>query len=329
MRMSDAVHFIRQWWLLRKLTARGAAWTLKQLAAEFSVDTRTIRRDFEALGQVGFHLKESTGPHGEKSWCINTDEILAGLTFTFDEIVALYLGRRFLEPLAGTPLWEASQKAFRKLRSGFGESRLNYLDKFATAFHQTSIGGSDYSERGEIIDRLMLCIEESCTAEIIYHSPKDDAQQHLLIHPYGLIYHRGSLYLVAFAPHRNDLRHYKLDRIQAADSTKEKFARPVGFQLAEHLASTFGVFHTVGETQQVRIRFSKTVAHYIQEHQWHPSQVVTQQLDGSVLVELELTDLHEVKAWILSFGAKAVVEEPRELRTMIAEDVARLQEAYA
>ena len=326
--MADAVHFIRQWSLLRKLTARGASWTLKQLAAEFAVDTRTVRRDFDALSQVGFQFEESAGPHGEKSWRIDTSEIIAGLTLTFDELAALYLGRRFLEPLAGTPLWDAAQNAFRKLRLGMGESALNYLDKFATAFHQTTIGGSDYTQRGELIDTLMICIEDSCVAEITYTSTSDPAPQQIAIHPYGLIYHRGTLYLVAYAPHRGDLRHYKLDRIQAVVASTERFSRPDDFQLAEHLASTFGVFQSAGDLKRIRIRFTPEAAHYIQEHHWHPSQVVTPQPDGSVLVELQLTDFHEVKAWVLSFGAKAVVEEPEDLRELIRLDVARLREVY-
>ena len=326
--MSDAVHFVRQWWLLRQLNGPGANWTLQELADEHRVSTKTVRRDLDALTAVGFQLRESVGPHGKKAWRINTGEILAGVSLTFDEIAALYLGRRFLEPLAGTPIWEASQRAFRKMKLGVGESALNYLDKFATAFHQTTVGGSDYAGRGEMIDQLMIAIEDQTVATINYHAPSEPAAQQVTIHPYGIVYHRGSLYIVAFAPHRDSLRHYKLDRINSVTTSTEKFSRPTDFQLADHLASTFGVFHSTGDPQQVRIRFQPEVVRYIQEHRWHPSQILTEQPDGSVLVELQLADLHEVKAWVLSFGAKAVVEVPEELRTEIVNAFERGMKLY-
>ncbi|MCA9088025.1 MAG: WYL domain-containing transcriptional regulator [Planctomycetaceae bacterium] len=326
--MSDAVHFIRQWWLLRQLSASGANWTLQKLADEHSGSTKTVRRDLDALSAVGFQLRESVGPHGKKAWRINTAEILAGVSLTFDEIAALYLGRRFLEPLAGTPIWEASQRAFRKMKLGVDETALNYLDKFATAFHQATVGGSDYAGRGELIDQLMIAIEDQVITAIQYNGASDCEPQQVTIHPYGIVYHRGSLYIVAFAPHRDSLRHYKLDRIHSVTTGTEKFTRPPDFRRADHLASTFGVFHSSGEPQQVHIRFRPKVARYIQEHRWHPSQIVTEQSDGSALIELQLADLHEVKAWVLSFGAKAVVEEPEELREMILADLKSLRGAY-
>jgi hypothetical protein len=75
------------------------------------------------------------------------------------------LARRFLEPLAGTLIWDAAQRAFRKLRSGSG-----YLEKLAILFHSTSIGASDYSARSDIVDRRMMAIEDRNIAFITYRS---------------------------------------------------------------------------------------------------------------------------------------------------------------
>ncbi|MCA8993605.1 MAG: WYL domain-containing protein [Planctomycetaceae bacterium] len=326
--MTDAVPFIRQWGLLRKLTARGALWTLRELADDFGVTTKTIRRDLDALSLVGFRTEERVGPHGEKSWRIETDSILSGLVFDFEEATALYLGRRFLEPLAGTPLWDAAQRAFRKLELGFGKQALTYLDKFATAFHQTAVGGSDYSARGDMIDQLMIGVEDRCVCALDYQSSMADSASIVHVHPYGFVYHRSSLYLVAFAPHRDQLRHYKVDRINSVNVTSKCFDRPSDFQLADHLTGTFGVYHSNDPPHQVRIRFNQDAAQYIREHRWHPSQTLTDQPDGSILVELQLTDLHEVKAWVLSFGAKAVVECPEELRKLVSVDLQSLREFY-
>ena len=85
------------------------------------------------------------------------------MSFTWAEAASLYLGRRFLEPLAGTHFWEGSQSAFRKIRSTLGESALRHLEKIADALHYTTVGAGDYRKKGEIIDRLMIGIEDRCT----------------------------------------------------------------------------------------------------------------------------------------------------------------------
>jgi len=170
--MSDVQTFLRQWLILRLLTARGVGRTVQELAVEFSKNEKTIRRDFDALRSVGFEFSETTGPHNQKTWKINTDSALKNLVFTFEEVAALYLGRRFLDPLANTHLWDAAQKAFRKIRSGLGTDRVSYLENLASVFHQTAIGESDYAERSEVIDQLMLCTEDRKAAAITYRSFK-------------------------------------------------------------------------------------------------------------------------------------------------------------
>jgi proteasome accessory factor B len=315
--------------LLRKLCARNAAWTLRELAGEFEVSPKTIQRDLNLLRGVGFPLKETVGPRGLKSWRCDTGAILSGLTFTFEEVAALYLGRRFLEPLAGTLLWDAAQSAFRKIRAGLGSDALTYLEQLATAFHKTAVGVSDYSERAEQIDLLMVAIEDCRIARVLYHSLRSDLPATVVLHPHGLINHRAALYLVAYVPDHEEMRHYKVDRLRDVELlTGERFQRIDGFDLQQHLTTTFGIYHGGGKPFHIRIRFAPEAARYVEEHRWHASQKLTRQTDGSVVLELELSRLEEVKSWVLSFGAKAMVEEPEELRGMMGEDARLLSSSY-
>ena len=98
---------LRQWVLLKTLCARSEGATVKEMIATMGVSEKTIRRDLETFQKVGFPLEETVGDHGRKSWRIVPAADQPGFGFTFDEAIALYLGRRFLEPLAGTVFWEA------------------------------------------------------------------------------------------------------------------------------------------------------------------------------------------------------------------------------
>ena len=136
--------------------------------------------------------------------------------------------------------------------------------------------------------------------------------------PYGLAYHRGSLYLVGRTRRHEDICHWKVDRIEAVEAEGPAISSgPRTFDLQKHLAKSFGVFHGDGEVC-VKIRFLPAVARYVEESTWHPSQKLTQQRDGSVIAEFTVDGTEEIKRWIMSFGKHAQVLEPQKLRDEIA-----------
>ena len=207
--------------------------TIKELAQEVSVDDRTIRRDLNALRKANFPLEERVTAHGCKHWKIIDGGANVPIHFNWSEAVALYLGRRLLDPLAGTNFWQSANSAFSKIRAMLGEAALAQLGKVEKTFLQTMPGVSDYSEKAELIDLLMLAIEDHKIAWVAY-----------------------------------------------------------------------------------------------QEKTWHPSQKLTKEKDGSVVLEVSLNDTHEIKAWTLSFGPKATVLEPESLRDEIVNDVEQLLKSY-
>ena len=109
--------------------------------------------------------------------------------------------------------------------------------------------------------------------------------------------------------------------------TQVHFNRPDDFDLHEHLAKSFGVFHGDGEVH-VKVRFSPTVARYVTESKWHSSQTLTPQKDGSLVAEFDLGHTEEIKRWIQSFGKHAVVLEPDQLRVEIIGEMNALRVAY-
>lgn len=324
--MADHPPLVRQWILLKHLAARRLGATVQELAQELRVSEKTIRRDLQVFQQAGFPLEETLGPHSRKSWTIRPGNGQPELSFHFDEALALYLGRRFLEPLAGTLLWDAAQSAFQKIRACLGKTALAYLEQMAAHLHHTSVGAGDYSRQSEQVDQLMQAIEDRRATHIVYRSQRATEPVTYEIHPYGIIYHRGSMYLVAWSRDHHEVRHFKVDRVQEVEVSPFPFVLPDGFDLKKHLAGSFGVFHGTGQAT-VRVRFSADVARYVQESTWHASQKLSPQRDGSLLAEFQLSSTEEIKRWLLSFGRHAVVLEPpalvREMREELLETATR------
>jgi hypothetical protein len=186
--MPDQPILMRHWMILRTLSARRRGATLRQLADEMGVSSKTIHRDLLVLSQLGFPLIGDVGFRGQKHWRLDQTKGLLQLQFTIEEAAALYLGRQFLEPLAGTYFFEGAQRAFEKIRTTLGEAALRHLEKLAAAFYHTTHGWTDYSEQAQRIDDLVRAIEDRRLTVITYQSLQaTEPVSHYDVHPYCLV----------------------------------------------------------------------------------------------------------------------------------------------
>ena len=317
--MSDSAKLIRQWTLLRSLSARRQGATLKELAADAAVSQKTISRDLNLLRRLAFPIEEFVGEHGRKHWKMTDASGLAGLSFTHEEAAALYLGRQYLEGLAGTLFWSGAQSAFQKIKSALGEAALRHITKLAARFYLQSHRLSDYTSRAHLIDQLMVAIEDRKLTVLTYQSLRStEPVTYVDIHPYAMVHFRAALYLIAWSKDHGEIRTFKIDRVSAVDVQGLQFAAPRDFDPAAHLKHAFGIFSSDAPPRTVRVRFAATVVRLLEEKNFHASQSLARQRDGSVIATYELGTFEEFTSWILSFGAQAEVLEPVQLREQVA-----------
>jgi predicted DNA-binding transcriptional regulator YafY len=118
---------------------------------------------------------------------------------------------------------------------------------------------------------------------------------------------------------RDDVRMFKLQRIESVEETGETFVRPATFRASDYMADSFGTIRGDGDYDVV-LRFSRASAGWIAEKEWHPGQVVESQSDGSLLLRLHVNDLRLIKRWVMYWGPDCEVLEPDELvQTIVAE----------
>ena len=324
----DEIGLRRQWALLTRLTTRSGGATLRELAAEFAVTERTVRRDLETFRSVGFPIREEVGDAGRKAWRVATAREFPPLQLSYDEAVALHLGRRMLGPLAGTPFEQSADNAFRKIRSTLGPMALEYLRRFAAFFHVVGAESRGYDRRSECVDAMLLAIEEFRPVRIVYRSEGSAEASPREVHPRGLIEHRGSLYLVALDPAAGRVKHYKVDRVESAEVGPPSPAAAGDFDLAAHMAEAFGVYRGAGDPVVVRVRFAPEAARYVRESTHHARRDLVDEPDGGVVAGYLVSGTEEIKRWVLGFGVKAVVLEPESLRSEVAAELRAAASAY-
>lgn len=316
--MAETEPLIRQWTLLRILSARRNGVSYLDLVREAGAVRRTIQRDLALLTRLGFPLQEFTGEHRQKFWRIDGDAGLAQLQFTLEEAAALYLGRQFLEPLAGTLFHSGAQSAYTKIRATLGHAAIRHLEKLAAGFYCTRQAWVDYGDKGKLIDDLSLAVEERRLTVITYQSLRTTEPVTLYdVFPYALVHHRNALYVIAYSRDHDQIRTFKVDRISSVDTHELKFPPPDGFDVQAFLESSFGIFEGQGDPVLVRVSFRASVSRILSEKRFHSSQTLIPQLDGSVIAEFRLSTFEEFLSWILSFGPEAEVLSPESLRETI------------
>lgn len=315
----------RQWKVLRLLDCSRVGYTISELVRETEVSEKTIRRDLQVL-QTEFCIREVTCD-GIKRWQMRP--LGKQLGFQLTELMAMQLSSRFLEPLAGTPFWEGSRSVFQKVKGALGDSGARYLQQMSSGLTATSVGAGRYEDRGQIIDRLLQSMEDHCVVMVDYCSSQRSTAEPRRMHPLGMVHHRGSLYLIAWCVQHDDVRNFKIDRMDAVTLQEERFTPPVDFDLSDWLSKCFGVWRSGSEDlQTIRIQFTAECARYVQESTWHESQHLESQPDGSLIATFRLPDTQEIKRWIMSFGPSAKALAPAALVNEIQQELKQMLDGY-
>ena len=74
-----------------------------------------------------------------------------------------------------------------------------------------------------------------------------------------------------------------------------------------------------GRLYHVKLKFLPEAAQEIADIQWHSTQSVSFEKDGSAIVEFRVDGLKEIKRWILSYGNHVQVLAPKILQKIIIE----------
>ena len=309
----------RQWKLIRLLSESADGLTLDAIAEQLDTTPRTVNRDLAMLRDAGLPLLEFAEAHGRKRWKL---EERPTPPFSYDEVASLYLGRRFLEPLTHTFLWDAADSALTKMRTLLGSQTVRYLDRLLSVFRATKIDEGKYVNKSAMIDALILGCEEQREVVIVYHSLAAKTEETYTIHPYELEISGSTVYVSGYSCKSQSQRFWKLDRMSSALATNTKFVRP---KEANPVTSPTTAN---GPLQKVKIFFNAQVSRFVQEHRWHESEKITENDDGSLLVEYQINETMFLKTRLLSFGRHAEVIEPESLRDEMRKEIEEMSKRY-
>ena len=127
----------------------------------------------------------------------------------------------------------------------------------------------------------------------------------------------------------NARRTYKLERIRAAQLTRQEYDIPADFSGLEVLRNAWSIFY--GEDLvTVTLRFSPAVRRRVEETRWHPSEEKCDDPEhpGFLRWAAQVADTTDMLPWVKGWGAECEVLGPKELRELMMGEARRLAEGY-
>ena len=144
------------------------------------------------------------------------------------------------------------------------------------------------------------------------------------VEPYALINGREGWYVASFDPARDDVRHFRLDRIKSATVSDERFTPRSDVDPA---ADVDGWPRTgeVPSSRRARIWISPERARWAREER----AVVAELDDGAVIVELGFAGADWLVREVLKEAGDATVLEPDDARSAVREAAEEIRSAAA
>lgn len=297
----------------------------RSAASELEVHERTIHRDLEFLrdslgAPLAFDHKRNGYYYSARDFALPFVRVTEG------ELVALFLAERLLQEYRDTPYAADLASTFRKLTSGLdGELSVDmaHLDS-AISFRRQPVAPGD-ADRFRLLTRA---VRQGRQMELVYWTASRDQGSRRVVDPYHLASVDGCWYLVAYCHTREEVLMFVPSRIRSMRETGARFERPADFRIADYLDVGFRVLRGDGQLRTVRLRFGPEAARYVREKTWHPSQKLKERKNGGLEMTLQVSDLLEVRRWVLSWGAQCEVQQPEELRTAVVDELRKTLSAY-
>jgi predicted DNA-binding transcriptional regulator YafY len=304
------------------VAARRTGVTIDEVIERFEVSKRTAQRMLRSLETVFWDTSIVIDAEGRKRWLLPSRSALEFVSLAPEELAALDLALETIRR-SGLVVESASLLALReKIVSMVPRSKVARLE----TDHEALLEAQGLAARPgpkQVVDRqITQAIGEAIKAcrimKIEYKSRRDGEYRWRSVAPYGLLIGLRS-YLIGRI--EDDLlgayRLYVVENIRSAQVTRSAFARDATFNLRDFANRSFGVFQNDEEHGEVVWRFSAEVADHASRFEFHPTQVLEKQADGSLLVKFTAAGHLEMCWHLYLWGRHVEVLAPELLRKMV------------
>jgi len=297
--------------LLLQMSREGM--TVFDLADALECHHTTAHRYLEEI-ERGRELIEVKRGH----YRLNPTEAVSNVRLKPAEALTIYLAlRRFIRQTSKAPdfMITAIQKVIPALQ------RPDFVEQLTRSNNLLNANRTATREYTQVWDTLIQGWLEGIVVHIHHRKARSNETIEHDIEPclFEPMPSGDSVYLIAFSQQRKALRTFKLDRIERAILTTQRFEK-TDIDVNDLFKCAWGIWYGEAPTR-VELIFNPNVAQRLMESVFLPTEKKQFLPDGSVLWTAEVTGLLEILSWVRGWGPEVRVVKPNKLREQIVQDL--------
>jgi proteasome accessory factor B len=291
----------------------GKNYAVSDLAKLFETTRRTIFRDLKELKALGvpYYYDAKTG-----GYTIDPEFFLPPIDLNLQEALSLLLLVHKATNHIQLPFKNSALLAALKIENNLPAKIRQYCN---TALRNISTRVTSQATM-KLLDKtfaqLQNAIAKKRKVTILYRSLFEGKVINVDLCPYHLLYSQRAWYVLGLSSLHKSIRTFKLNRIKELKILDKCFLGGEDFDLYDYLGKAWSMIPE-GRIYNIKLRFLPKVAENVTEVQWHITQKVTRNSDGSATVEFRVNGLGEITWWILGYGDQVQVLAPKALRNKV------------
>jgi len=284
----------------------------------FGTSRRTLFRDLKELRAIGVPFRYDARTGG---YTIEPEFFLPPVDLNLQEAPSLLLLVHKARNQIQLPFKNSALLAALKIENNLPAGIRQYCN-MALRNISTRVGAQAPIHHSGGLDKTFAQLQKAITKKhkvsIRYNSLSDGRIIDVLLCPYHLLYNQRAWYVLGYSSLHKSARTFKLNRINELKTTEQCFLGGENFDLEDYLGKAWSMIPE-GRIYNIKLRFLPRVANNVTEVQWHSTQEVTRNSDGSATVEFRVDGLGEITWWILGYGDQVQVLVPKALRKRVLE----------
>lgn len=303
------------------------------------IPLRTIQRNLETLSNTSMPMIPRINVSlykRQKIYSIDNDNLLVLPNLSLNEALSAHFLKNSLKIFEKTNIAKGLKGLISKIESKLPEDvfeNLDYAKENIGDIQFMQSGVYDYSSFKDIIDKLIEAVSSKYKIELTYGSSNE--KKIYTISPLRIMVNKGSLYFLGKFDSNENLNTFVVHKILELKILKntpiDLTSNTINNLVKEELGSSnrFGVFsnHT-GKSKKIKLKFESYLEQRINHRKWHPSQKITIQKDGCLILELDMVIDEEFTAWIMYWKTGVTVLSPKSLITEIKTQLSNTLSKY-
>ena len=278
--------------------------TLTDIQNELNVSRRTAERLRDAILCIFTQIDEIETDDREKHWGFTSGYLNEFITFAPDEIATL---ESIKETLKYKDKKQTIETIITKLKAISRKNITNVEDAIEMILKTEGVAVSqkpNYKVDLKTLETIRTAIKENRKINVLYRD------KNKTLAPYGIIY-GSNMHLIAMEGNSEHPYNYLIHKINKIELTQETFDKG-DFNIKEYANRSFGVYQN--KPMKVELLFEQRVQEDVLNHNFHPTQKIKQNPDGTITVTFKASGTHEIIWHLFKWSDNVKLISPKNLK---------------